>query len=335
MGWIQGRRVAPDVRIPFILALALSPSQRSTLETCLRNVSDPTRSNYGHYLTNDDITTIVQARPSLLRQITRTLRTHGLTQVKPSRNRDYLLVEGPASHIEALWNLELFHYHHHQDSNAMSYIRANVSTLDWHPDLLPFQSDIALIHGLVEFPKLKKRTASVSNILKNSKITLENDTNAPQVLVPQSWTGTNVTLLTILRTQDRQVLRQADLFLAAETSMLQRNPTPTNMIPSEVIVTVDPVSETLGPTIVAFKSHVLFQHQCRECKAMDSRPFRGHPPQRVCFDWLASVGVPEDTLVCQLSVPDVVVGTPSRVRVQTLYPDGTSSAAGLSIVQVR
>jgi subtilase family serine protease len=109
--WIPMPTVAHPNKM-FNLIFAIKQRNTDKLTRIFESVSDPKSSNYGNYLTIDQITAIVEPAPETISTIVGWLATHGLTDYTLSANRDMIFVDAPLQVASRMFDVQFQSFIH-------------------------------------------------------------------------------------------------------------------------------------------------------------------------------------------------------------------------------
>jgi tripeptidyl-peptidase-1 len=152
--WIRGEQPPADHPVSLSVVVRIDDDRRADLEQTFWEVSDPKHSNYGKYLSRDEITEMLAVPQDRVERIQEYLAAHDCTSdVAP--NQDVVSVVCPASAIETALNTKL-HFFTHQEHSDIQIVRASE-----HYHLPEHMSrDVVMVGELLQFPLLKPDSLS-------------------------------------------------------------------------------------------------------------------------------------------------------------------------------
>ncbi|XP_063806854.1 tripeptidyl-peptidase 1 [Pseudophryne corroboree] len=142
-GWTRTARLAGSD--PVILTFALKQQNVDKLQELVGRVSDPESSHYGHFLSLDELRTLVQPAGDTLKTVRTWLEKHGVRDCTSVLTGDFLQCETQASTAEKLLPGAQFHRYVKGD---MSVIRSS-SPYSLTPEVA---AQIDFVGGLHRFP---------------------------------------------------------------------------------------------------------------------------------------------------------------------------------------
>ena len=104
----QGARADPARTIPVLFAIA--QQRLDQLEQLLLEVSNPKHPNYGHHLSQNEVTALT-SRPKSTQVVINWLHDHGYHHVVPTRTGDYVHAEGSVGLVEKSLGAQFHSYH--------------------------------------------------------------------------------------------------------------------------------------------------------------------------------------------------------------------------------
>lgn len=121
-GWQQRDRVQPIDTVTLQIAVKQSPKGIARLERRLLELSDPQSSEYGQWLTLNEVENMVAPLPSTLLAVRSWLEGHGVTP-EESLNGDFVSATVPAQLLENMTRVPYYHFQHVDGHSAIRSVR--------------------------------------------------------------------------------------------------------------------------------------------------------------------------------------------------------------------
>ncbi|KAK5577419.1 hypothetical protein RB653_002360 [Dictyostelium firmibasis] len=164
LGWKQSlTREFIDPNTPITFRVYIKQQNIEQLKTKVREVSDPSSSKYGHYLSVDDITSIVSPSKQSINLIEQWIQPFNPIDIEFTENQDCIFITMSKQNIEKLMKIRLFKFIH---QNGKIILRSPIDPVI--PSNLLRHID--LITGISHFPvyKLKNKVNSLSSSSSSS-----------------------------------------------------------------------------------------------------------------------------------------------------------------------
>jgi len=178
--WIKKDRAHPEAIVK--LTFAIKQQNLEKLEEILLKVSDTSNPEYGKYLTQEELISLVSPKQNIVQKIERWLQKQGIKDIHLTRGREFLSVKVPIKIAEKLLKTEYF--------NFFNKITGHNLLRSLGPYYLPedIANHIDFVGGVIRFPKLTSYTQR-KQIKKNVDITpttIKDLFNIPKDLIGKS-----------------------------------------------------------------------------------------------------------------------------------------------------
>jgi len=151
--WTRLDRVKGDERLTVSVVLRVDAERIAELERVLYEVSDPDHENYGHHLTQEEVTALLAVPKERAEQAGAYFTAAGADEVVPAPNGDMLTVTISAAAAEVALNTR-FHTFQHSEHMSAKIVRASEGYF------LPAKiaEHVAMVGELLQFPRLPSKT---------------------------------------------------------------------------------------------------------------------------------------------------------------------------------
>lgn len=159
-GWTQTERLSSNESV--ILTFALKQQNVEKLRQLLGRVSDPDSPEYGHFLSLEDLSTLVRPSLDTLRIVRTWLEKHGVQQCDTVQTGDFLECEMPVSTAEVLLPGAKFHRYVNGDSSVVR----SATRYSLTPELAEHIDFVGGLHRFPPIPKVLRRSENKLSELK-------------------------------------------------------------------------------------------------------------------------------------------------------------------------
>jgi tripeptidyl-peptidase-1 len=164
-GWVSVGRAAPETNLR--LLIAVRQTNLDLLESTLLRVSNPKSADYGQWLSNEAIHSMIAPRAADVAGVMAWLQQHGIdtsaANLQATSNKDFLRVRATVAQAEKLLHTQYFEFTH--EARKRSTIRCLAYKVPHH-----LQSAIDIIGPTVRFPSsTKPRPTTVAQRVADEK----------------------------------------------------------------------------------------------------------------------------------------------------------------------
>jgi tripeptidyl-peptidase-1 len=148
------------------LTFALKQQNVDILEKLFWEVSDPRSPSYTHYLTRDQVRSLVKPKQSTVDTVLTWLLENGVLPSKISHQNDWLIADMPAAKAEELLQCEFYSFKHSETGDVIIRSKTLYSLPEHIADHVDF------VGGVLHFPKQRKTfdLAALKKKESNSKL---------------------------------------------------------------------------------------------------------------------------------------------------------------------
>lgn len=156
--------VLPEQMVKF--SIYLKQSNVAQLESLFWEVSNPLSTEYGKYLSMEQITDIVAPSDESITDVIKWLNEKSVNNIRLVQNKDVMVVSAPASTVEDMFNIKLEVFYHKK--SGKSIVRANTMyTLPSH-----LYDEVDFVLGLSNFPKIdhNKHSSALTRAMAEEEV---------------------------------------------------------------------------------------------------------------------------------------------------------------------